>query len=266
MPTKTVSFKNNALAQDEQPVSNVPAQVVDDEDGRGLATVPGSQLAAVGAPDDVDAKDITLPKLRLLQGTSDKKALQTHGFGALILKDQITVARPALEGKPEMVGNLVFCRLLSKTYAEKPKKFGDPAGYATSLIEVEQLGGTTDWRESRENPRANSTKPWFQVVANCLVLVEKPENATDDHFPFEAAGKFYAPAIYAVKSFAYDNFFKVIATAKATGELRKEGYPSRFILFTPEIQSGKGNAEFAVPSVKFGAPTSAEVRALAAQF
>jgi hypothetical protein len=267
MPTKTVSFKNNAInANATAAASTVEEVEVDENPSAGLARIPGNQIVTAGAADDVDPSDITLPKLKLLQGTSDKKLLQQHGFGALLLKDAITLARPALDGKSAVTGKMVFVKLLSKTYAEKPKKFGDPAGYATSLVEVEQLNGTTDWRESRENPRASSTKSWFQTVANCLVLVAQPEGVPDDHFPFEAGGVRYAPAIYSVKSFAYDAFFKTIATAKATGELRKDGYSSKFVEFLPEIQSGKGNAEFAVPSIKFGDVTPDDVRALAAQF
>jgi hypothetical protein len=271
MATKTLSFKNNAANTAAAPAAtnNEPEDVpsfAEENPNSGLTTIPGSQLATTGAADDVEPSDITLPKLKLLQGTSDKKLLQQHGFGALLLKDAVTLARPALDGKPAITGKMVFCRLLSKTYAEKPKKFGDTAGYATSLVEVEQLNGTTDWRESRENPRANSNKPWFQTVANCLLLVEQPEGVADDHFPFDADGKRYAPAIYSVKSFAYDAFFKTIATAKMTGELRKDGYASKIIEFTSEIKAGKGNAEFAVPSIKFGAPTSAELRTLASQF
>ena len=72
--------------------------------------------------------------------------------------------------------------------------------------------------------------------------------------------------MYSVKSFAYDEFFKKVATAKATGELRREGFPSRFINFGVEIRAGKGNAEFAVPSVTFDGPTPDEVRTLALQF
>lgn len=267
MPTKTVSFKNNAInAAAPAAASSTEDVEVDENPSAGLARVPGNQIIASGAADDVDPSDITLPKIKLLQGTSDKKLLQQHGFGALVLKDAITLARPALEGKNAVTGTVVFCRLLSKSYAEKPKKFGDPSGYASSLAEVEQLNGTTDWRESRENPRADSNKAWFQVVANCLVLVQQPEGVPDDHFPFEAGGNRYAPAIYSVKSFAYDAFFKQIATAKATGELRKDGYASKYIEFLPEIKAGKGNAEFVVPSIKFGESTPEDVRKLAAQF
>lgn len=267
MPTKTVSFKNNAInANATAAAFTVGEAEVDEEPLAGLARIPANEIFAAGAADDVDPSDITLPKIKLLQGTSDKKLLQQHGFGALVLKDAITLARPAIEGKSAVTATMVFCRLLSKSYAEKPKKYGDPSGYASSLVEVEQLNGTTDWRESRENPRASSTKAWFQQVANCLVLVAQPDGVPDDHFPFEAGGKRYTPAIYSVKSFAYEAFFKTIATAKATGELRKYGYASKYIEFVPEIKAGKGNAEFVVPGIKFGDSTPDDVRALAAQF
>lgn len=269
MPTKVVSFRNAAPAAgaaQAPTTTNTDTDTAHDENEH--LPVPAASSAVVPASyDDVDAQDITLPRLRLLQGTSDKAQLAKYGFGSLLLKDAVIVSRPAVASGPTPItGRIVFCRLTSKGYAEKPLKYGDPAKYATSLAEVEQLGGTADWRESRENRTIRSDKPWYQVVANTIVLVEQPVGESDDHFPFAAGGKNYAPAMYSVKSFAYDTFFKAIATAKATGELRREGYPSRFINLGVEIRPGKGNAEFAVPTVTFGGPTPDEVRLLAAQF
>lgn len=281
---KTVSFAKIAPADASAP-SPAPAEENKTAPAASPAPAPANtntqiapaqtqQLANYEGADEggVDAGDIRLPKLKLLQGTSDKKLVTKFGFGALLFKDTVLVARAAQPGetpadaKPAISATLVFVKLISKTYTEKVAKFGDPSGFARSLAEVEEQGGTTDWRQSKENPRSGgSKKPWYQVNANCLVLVEKPAEADDDHFPFEADGKFYAPALYSVKSFAYDNFFIEIATAKATGELRKGGYSSRFISLTPTIQAGKGNAEFAVPTVAFGAPTSEAVRAIAAE-
>jgi hypothetical protein len=261
-----VESSSNAAVPDLPPP---PAQA---QSGATLAVppAPSSALVAQGSADDHDGidptTDIKLPRLKLLQGTSDKKLLQEFGFTGLILKDSVLIARAAAEGQAALTGRLVFVRLISKTYTERVARFGDPSMFARSLQEVDEMGGTTDWRQSKENRKSGSTRPWFQVNANCLVLVEKPEAAADDHFPFEADGKLYCPALYSVKSFAYDRFFAEIATAKLTGELRKDGYSSRFVLFTPEVEVGKGNAEFAVPGIKFGEPTSEALRQLAAQF
>lgn len=280
---KTVSFAKiapaDASAPSPAPVEEnkaapaAPAAPAQPNTNTSIAPAAPQQLAHYEGADEggVDAGDIRLPKLKLLQGTSDKKLLAKYGFGALLFKDSVLVARAAQTGatpeesKPAITANIVFVKLISKTYTEKVAKFGDPSGFARSLAEVEELGGTTDWRASKENPRSGSKKAWFQTSANCLVLVEKPAEADDDHFPFEADGKFYAPALFSVKSFAYDAFFIEIATAKATGELRKGGYSSRFVLLTPTIQAGKGNAEFAVPTVAFGGHTSDAVKAIAAE-
>ncbi len=255
-----------------QPAPATPAPVT------STAVVPAAsnQLAHHEGADEggVDASDVKLPRLKLLQGTSEKKLLQKFGFGALLFKDSVLIARAGIPGDtPEtsqaaITGRLVFVRLMAKTYTEKVAKFGDPSLFAKSLAEVDQLGATTDWRESKENKKSGSNKPWMQVNAVCLVLVEKPDSVKgddEDHFPFEADGKAYAPAMYTVKSFAYDAFFKEIATAHATGELRKGGYSSRFIHIHPSIQPGKGNAEFAVPTISFGERTSEAVRAIAAE-
>jgi len=261
-----------AAAPTAQPQTNAaPAQ------STALAPAPSAALSTHVAGEDeggTDVRDIRLPKLKLLQGTSDKALLQKFGFGALIFKDSLLIARAFIAGADEastqkaLQGRLVFVKLISKTYTEKVAKFGDPSGFARSLAEVEEQGGTTDWRLSKENKKSGSTRPWYQVNANCLVLVEKPEHVTGDdvdHFPFEADGKFYAPALYTVKSFAYDAFFVEVSTAKATGELRRGGFSSRFINVKPTIEQGKGNSEFAVPSITFGEHTSDAVRAIAAE-
>lgn len=253
-----------APAEAEAPINNAP---VNNEQ----AVVPAQSQAVI--PSDgyheepnIDPSDIKLPRLKLLQGTSDKKLLQQFGFGSILLKDVVAIAKARTENEPAKPATIVFVKLLSKTYTERALKFGDPTAFARSLAEVEEQGGTIDWRESRDNKKSGSSKPWYQVNANCLVLVQKPEDADDAHFPFEADGKLYCPAIYSVKSFAYETFFQEIATSKATGELRKGGWASRFIRVIPEIRSGKGNAEFAVPTVKFGDETGEAVRQLAAQY
>lgn len=292
--TKVVSFRDVGAAKAAPaPAEAAPAEAKIEAPAQPAAVTPvtpvtetavvpaaSTALASPAAGDDEGAYepgDIKLPKLKLLQGTSDKKMLQKFGFGSLLFKDQMVVARAFISGDtPEttqqpITGRLVFVKLLAKTYVEKPAKFGDPTMFARSLAEVEEQGGTTDWRLSKENKKTGkpaSDKPWYQVVANCLVLIEKPEHVTGDdvdHFPFEADGKFYAPALFSVKSFAYDEFFATVATAKVTGELRRGGYSSRFILLQPEIRAGKGNAEFAVPAIKFGEQTSEGVRAIAAE-
>lgn len=266
-----VSFAKIGASAPEAPTSYTqpePAQASSTTDHHLSVT---ASTAIVGSADgldneDLNIADVRLPRLKLLQGTSDKQLLATHGFGSLLLKDDVAVAKAAQNNHPAQSAKLVFVRLISKTYTERVARYGDPSQFARSLQEVDEMGGTPDWRLSKENPRSGSSKPWFQVNANCLVLVEKPEATPDDHFPFEANGKLYCPALYTVKSFAYDRFFMAIATAKLTGELRKDGVTSRFIVYTPEIEAGKGNAEFAVPSIKFGDVTSPELRALAAQF
>lgn len=260
-----VSFANIAEERNSSPAAEAEEA---EAQSTAIAPAPSTALAPTENVDEdgVATSDIKLPRLKLLQGSSDKKLLAAHGFGTMLLKDSVEVARAAAEGKPAVPATIVFVKLISKTYTEKPRKFGDPTRFARSPAEVEEQGGTIDWRQSRENDKIVSKKPWYQVNANCLVLVQKPEGIDDDHFPFEADGKFFAPAIYTVKSFAYESFFQEIATAKATGELRKGGWASRYIKVTPVIRPGKGNAEFACPEVEFGEITPDDVRAIAAAY
>lgn len=258
-----VSFAKIAETSDK----DVPAEATEETPSSAVVPAQSTALAAQETDDDgVSTSDIKLPRLKLLQGSSDKKLLAAHGFGTLLLKDTVEVARAATEGKSALTATLVFVKLISKTYTEKPLKFGDPTKFARSLAEVEEQGGTVDWRLSRENRKTRSDKPWYQVNANCLVLVKKPETESDDHFPFEAGGAFWAPAIYTVKSFAYESFFQEIATAKATGELRKGGWASRYINVSIRIEPGKGNSEFALPEVSFGDHTPEDVQQLAAAY
>jgi hypothetical protein len=136
MPTKIVSFKNAAPAA-EAPASNVNAPAVEDDE----ALSPATQSTSLAPASDygVDAQDITLPRLRLLQGTSDKAQLAKFGFGSLLLKDSVVVARPLVPTTPgapasptARVGRVVFCRLASKGYAEKGSKKAMEIGAAVA--------------------------------------------------------------------------------------------------------------------------------------
>jgi hypothetical protein len=270
-PEAPASNTNEAPTPDNNATPAAPVQPVVAPTENLPATTASTAVTTVGSSDafnadGIDQSDIRLPRLKLLQGTSDKALLAKFGFGSLLLKDDVLLAKAAQDNFTAISCRMVFVRLISKSFTERVARYGDPSMYARSLQEVDEMGGTTDWRLSKENRKSGSNKPWFQVNANCLVLIEKPEGAPDDHFPFEANGKLYCPALYTVKSFAYDRFFSVIATAKLTGELRKDGFTSRFVEYTPQIETGVGNAEFAVPSIKFGEVTSPELRALAAQF
>ena len=200
--TKVVSFKKIGKDVASEPTA-------DAEDNTSSAVVPRQSEAVTnydGAGDNEDGydqSDIKLPRIKLLQGTSDKKLLAQFGFGSLLLKDTVVLAKPAGEDTKAVVATIVFVKLISKTYTEKVDKFGDPSGFARSLSELEEMGGTADWRQSKLNKRISSDKPWYQVNANCLVLVQKPEGAEEDHFPFEAEGKFYAPALFSVVAVAF---------------------------------------------------------------
>lgn len=214
-----------------------------------------------------DAGDVKLPRLNIVQKSSGSELL-VFGFGSFVLKAAVKLATainaPVIAGVPTIPSaRVVVAGIRPKVWIEKTKFGGtEKARIARSLDEVYQLGGVDKWNFSKENPKSGSVKPWFMPSVTMLVLVQKPADAPEDNFPFEADGKLYAAALWSVKSTTYESVFGVISSEKAIGVLRK-GYNARFIdvsTFT-KVYGGGESANF---KLGFGEETTDGVKALAA--
>lgn len=208
-----------------------------------LAPRPANAVSrpTFGGEDDEDMGDIRWPRLNLSQKSS-AVALIKIGVGCFVLNKELGLGEKL---KAIVVG------FGPKRYIEKTKYVAGSSSNAkivNTLQEVYENGGTTEWRESKEDPKANSDKPWYQRSVTALLLIEKPEGVADDRFTFAADGKAYAAALFSVKSTSYDSFYVKLNSEQKTGLLR-EGYPTRFIEINSVLVPFKGGEAFQ-PQVK----------------
>lgn len=254
--TPTEPARTVQTAQAPAPASAAPeAPKAEQPAAQNLPAVQNqnTQLATptYGGEDEVDVGDIRFPRLNIAQKTSAAELVQL-GLGNFILNKETKLGTAI---------RIVVVGFQPKKYSEKVK-FGSAQGaMASSLEEVHALGGTTIWRESKENPAAGSAKPWFQPMVTALLLVEKPEGADEERFPYEAGGKFFAPALLTVKSTSYESFFVKLNSEQKLGLLRK-GYPTRFVEVKSELKKFTGGEAYQ-PQVRVLEETPEEVRALA---
>ncbi len=240
-----------AAAPSPAPTPEVPAQSTALVAPKQTDTRVG--LPTYGGEDEVDVGDIRFPRLNIAQKTSAAELVQL-GLGNFILNK---------EQKLGTTIRIVVVGFQPKKYSEKVK-YGAPQGrMANSLDEVDAMGGTTIWRESKENAQSGSTKPWFQPMVTGLLLIEKPEGIeNDERFVYEAGGKFYAPALLTVKSTSFESFFVKLNSERKLGLLRN-GYPTRFVEVQSVLKKFTGGEAYQ-PNIRVLEPTSDEVRALAA--
>lgn len=204
-----------------------------------------------------DPGDVRLPRLNIIQKSSQSGWLEKGLFG-LLLKGEVVIAK---KDKPF---RMVVIGARPKIWIEKTK-FGssDKAKIARTIDEVVKLGGTDQWRFSKENPKGDSTKPWFMPSVTLAVLIEKPVDLPADqeaHFAYVVGDKAYAAALLSVKSTNYDAVWVTISSERR-GILSK-GFNSRFIegqINAKTFASG----ESGVFKLSFGAETSAELREVA---
>lgn len=206
-----------------------------------------------GGEEEVDVGDIRFPRLNIAQKTSAAELVKL-GLGNFILNKEQSLGTTL---------RVVVVGFQPKKYSEKVK-YGAPQGaMANSLEEVAALGGTTIWRESKENAQSGSTKPWFQPMVTGLLLIEKPEGLeNDERFCYEADGKWFAPVLFTVKSTSYESFYVKLNSEQKVGLLR-QGFPTRFVEVTSVLKKFTGGEAYQ-PTVRVLEQTSEGVRALAA--
>ena len=128
-PEASASTTTASASTDQPTITIAPENLPVSVRTASVAIGSGDSLDNEG----IDISDVKLPRLKLLQGTSDKQLLATFGFGSLLLKDDIAIARAALQGNPAQTARMLFVRLISKTYTERVARYGDPSMFARSL-------------------------------------------------------------------------------------------------------------------------------------
>ncbi len=207
-----------------------------------------------------DPSDQRLPRLNIVQKSSQSAWLD-KGVFSLILKGEVLIAK---KDKPF---RFVVIGARPKIWIEKtkyqPNGGGEKAKVARSIDEVVKLGGTDQWKFSKENPAITSTKPWYMPSVTLAVLVEKPADCPPEneaHFAYVVGDKAYAPALLSVKSTNYEAVWVFVASERK-GVLSK-GFNSRFIDGQINAKAFKGG-ESGVFKLSYGPETSPELREIA---
>lgn len=167
--------------------------------------------------------ELRLPRINVVQNIGDLKDTYTPGEivykqSAILFSDE----RKDVKGTGPF--NCVILCLLPRRWVERVEG-GARGEIAYSLDEVKELGGTTVWKEW-DMKKADGMR-YFEPYAEFVCLIEKPAHLEKDeiNFPFDVDGKYYALAIWGMKSSAFNNCAKTLFTDRVSGPTL-HGYPT----------------------------------------
>lgn len=211
-----------------------------------------------------DFKDIILPRLNIVHGVGNLK--ESFEEGSLVFNQStVLYMPPVINAKTGVVERVASAPVTIVVLGFRPSRFVEKVeGGARGLIvnteaEVSANGGTINYKEHQL--KKSSGMKLFQVMADALVAIERPETVADDDtvFVYECEGKKYALAIWSMKGSAYTAAAKrVFFTARSCGCLRK-GYPTHSFSLTTRLEGFNNGANKAwVPVCVPKAKTSEE--------
>lgn len=175
--------------------------------------------------------DIIWPRLNFAQNIGQLK--DSFLPGSIVFNQETLLYRPqVIDAKTNTVKEagtppvrITVLGFLPIRFVEFVKGGGKGATVSTEE-QVRAAGGTLDYNEHKLKEASGMKK--FDPLAQALLAIERPEAMADDGtvFVYEADGKKYALALWAMKRTSYTNGAKVIFTKRSTGCLQKDGYPS----------------------------------------
>jgi hypothetical protein len=157
------------------------------------AVVKAQQFEGISG--DITSRDLTSPRLTLVQKSSPLMGNPFNFGDVVVAKDHLLLA--AKQGEQGI--SIIFCAL--ELFYEENKPWGEDKRIFHSLAEVHAAGMCDDMK----------AKNGVKRVANLLLLVEAPEQMTEGlaaFFTVSVGGKLYAPLLYTVSSVAYTNVVK----------------------------------------------------------
>ncbi len=275
-----------ASAVDQAPTASAAAPVVPAPTATAVVPVQPASNAVTeyrgrpGYGDDSDslrASDIKLPRINIVKKVGPLSEIFTAGD--VVLNQEVVIYKsdkidPVTKNKIPQSKPLrvVVAGFRPDRYAEKTVG-GDMGNIFDSVEEVVQAGGTIDYQEAEA-----TAKPLYQLLSECLVLIEKPEDVESPEFSYIADGKKFAAALWANKGGDYTNGGKIIRTARKAGWLKddinpatkevtvRRGYPFGIWELTTTIKQYRTGNFSPIPVLRrplANFETSPELRALA---
>jgi hypothetical protein len=223
----------------------VPACVPRTVDSKALAGPAARRMFE--DDENIDFRDIIIPRLQLVQGVGDLS--QTFQRGDLVLDKQLLLPRPL---------TIVVIGFRPTVFVEKTTTTGDTGRLFNSEQEVVENGGTTDWNTAKATNR-----PLFMKMATAAIGIlgddSFPAAVMRQFFPHEVGGKFWALAQWSMKSSAFTAAAKPLKTWRSLGGLRA-GYATKFVQVQTKNEKFKTGNIAAVPVVSLGDETPEEIR------
>lgn len=176
----------------------------------------GTTLEGDGIEGEWTGDDLKFPQLKIVQGSGPLSS--EFDLGTIIYGDTELLPPPSIkEGAVNPVIRFVPI-LLKRQWREKLSQDDADGGVvpriASSIIEVEEYGGTTRWAYGKERP----TNYW-EDSARCLFLLELPATSQHPGFCLELDGKQYGVAVYYPSGGSYRDSAKVIVNTAQTSLL-----------------------------------------------
>ncbi len=226
----------NAAAPSEAATPTTSAvEVYDSPKALVAASAPATQSNFVEG--DFSSSDIQLPKLKLVQRTSDESLLG-FGINSLVFDQAVKV------GSPDSPAEVVVLRIRKNFRQNFPYGSQEIPATFDTVAALREAGLTIG---NVKNGLTASEQGFIQLAVCC------PDGASEEdqaRFPFEFRGKHWAMALLIVGSSAYGTCFKPIFTATLPGQPLKDGlHKGSFLLHVEKKTSPQG--PYGVPKPQF---------------
>jgi hypothetical protein len=225
------------------------------------AVVPAGGNSVDFADDDnVGMDEIILPRLNIVQKVGPLS--EEYVSGEVVLNKELVIYEPAKKDKKAESLQITVLGFRPTQWTERIAG-GALGRLCKTEADVVACGGTTDYKRWEASAKAAKEDrgeeiPYFQPLATCLVLIQKPEGLEETYFPYDFGGEQYAIAQWSMKGGAFTNGAKVIKTARKIGHLRRGGYVSyEYLLDTKFKAYGEGHGAI-IPVLRPGRKHTAE--------
>ena len=180
----------------------------------------GSLAVTTGAgiTGDLDASDISFPRLQITQGVGALS--ENFKKGSIILDGETEIS----DGTKEV--EFTVCRI-GKQFEENVDWDSGEIPRIVSKKEAVEIGGSFEWG-------ANGEKPNWLPIADALICIKGEDPET---YPFEFDGENYAFALWRIKGTAYKRAAVPIFTA-ARMYYRESISMGSFLLTTEKVRAG----------------------------
>lgn len=178
------------LASLEAAADAVSPSIEQSSVGTSLATRISSPIGIIA---DLDTSDVRLPRLNLIQKSSELAEVEGWNPGDIAFVKEVKLIPFGQSAKVTFITlHRQFQEYIPWGSDAKPRVFD-------TREEVEAAGGSTVYKSVNE----------YRPIAHLTMLIEKPANAGDDsvidsYFPLEFDGKFYSLAMWTISSSAYN--------------------------------------------------------------